>query len=275
MNKFLDGVYDISNEDYHGSQGISRSQLLHLNKSPYHFWYKTISGEDAKENPTTSMNIGTAFHGMLLEPEKFESQFLVMPNLDRRTKAGKEMYAQFMAESEGKTILTQDEYWRVYEMVEKISQHEIVATLLEGAKFEQSIFWTDKETGIQFKSRPDIWSPSMIVDLKTTANANYYSFQRSAMDYGYFLQAGMTYEACKTIGKPFEMFVILACEKEAPYVPAVYMMDNEALQFGIDQFQNLKKKLKACMDKNHWPAYEIKELSVPKYAINTITDFED
>jgi len=112
----------------------------------------------------------------------------------------------------------------------------------------------------------------MIVDLKTTANSSPHSFQRSALDYGYFLQAGMSFEACKSIGKPFDMFVILACEKEDPYVPMAYMMDDEALQFGIDQFSKLKNKLKKCIDNDDWPAYDIRELTVPKYAIHAIEE---
>ena len=41
---YTDGVYDITNEQYHASEGISRSKLMLLDKSPYHFWYETMSG---------------------------------------------------------------------------------------------------------------------------------------------------------------------------------------------------------------------------------------
>jgi exodeoxyribonuclease VIII len=107
----------------------------------------------------------------------------------------------------------------------------------------------------------------MVVDLKTTNDASPCAFTRSAMGYGYYLQAGMAFEACKAIGRPFEMFVILACEKDAPHVPAVYMMHDDALQYGIDQFTSYKKKLKECMDSNKWPGYSVQELELPKYAV--------
>lgn len=264
---YKDGIYDITNEQYHASQGISRSKLMLLDKSPYHFWYETMSGLAEKHESTAAMNIGSAFHTMLLEPEKFQMEFAVSPKVDRRTKQGKEEWELFSQISEGKIILSDDQFVKVNKMVALVSKHEIVTTLLGEAVYEQSIFWTDKETELQFKTRPDIWSSKMVVDLKTTNDASAYSFMRSALNYGYYLQAGMAFEACKAIGKPFDMFVILACEKEAPHVPAIYIMKDDALQFGIDQFTSYKRKLKKCMDENKWEGYVVQELAVPKYAM--------
>tara|TARA_R110000868_G_scaffold335547_1_gene596403 strand:- start:5067 stop:5897 length:831 start_codon:yes stop_codon:yes gene_type:complete len=275
MTTYKDGIYDISNDEYHASNGISRSRLMLLDKSPYHFWYETLSGLAEKRESTPAMAIGSAFHTLLLEPEKFSNEYAVAPKIDRRTKQGKEDYETFMQETAGKILLSDDQFVKVNNMVELVNKHEIVTTLLDEAVFEQSIFWTDEETGLQFKTRPDIWSAKMVVDLKTTADASSYAFTRSAMNYGYYLQAGMAFEACKAIGKPFEMFVILACEKEAPHVPAVYMMDDEALQFGIAQFSNYKKKLKACLDADKWEGYPVQELGIPKYATQQLENEND
>lgn len=269
---YQDGVYDITNEQYHASAGISRSKLMLLNKSPYHFWYETISGLAQKQEATPSMNIGSAFHTMLLEPAKFQMEFAIAPKIDRRTKQGKLDWEEFEKLSFGKIILTDEQFSKISKMVDLVSKHEIVTTLLDEAVFEQSIYWTDKETGLQFKTRPDIWSSKMVVDIKTTNNANLYSFSRSALEYGYYLQAGMAFEACKAIGRSFEMFVILACEKDEPHVPAVYIMKEEALNFGIEQFNTYKRRLKECIDSNKWEGYLVQELGVPKYA--TINDEE-
>lgn len=265
-DKFADGVYQMTNEQYHAAKGISRSKLMLLAKSPYHFWYEALSGLAEKKESTPAMNIGSAFHTLLLEPNLFDMEYCILPNLDRRTKGGKEMYEQFTNENKGKIILTVDQYEKVLLMVEQVNSHEIVKTLLDEAVFEQSIFWTDVETGIQFKARPDIWSEKMVVDLKTTADATPYKLQRSALEYGYYLQAGMAYEACKVLGKPFEMFVLLAVEKEMPHAPAVFMMDDDALQFGIDQFQHYKRMLADCLASDKWDTYPVQELNVPAYA---------
>lgn len=270
--EFKDGIYDITNEEYHAAAGFSRSTLMLLNKSPYHFWYEVFSGRAERKEDTPAMITGSLFHTLLLEPHKLDKEYAIAPKIDRRTAKGKEEWAEFQTYSEGKIVVTLDQYEKSQEMANQIREHEIVSTLLGEAVFEQSIFWTDKETGLQFKVRPDIWAAKMVVDVKTSADASYYAFQRSSVGYGYFLQAGMIFEACKAVGKPFEMFVNLVCEKEPPYVPAVYMMDEEALQFGIDQFNNLKKNLRECLDKDEWPAYPVRELGVPMYALKNIDE---
>jgi hypothetical protein len=272
QRKYDDGVYDISNEQYHAASGISRSKLMLLDKSPYHFWHEVYSGKSVYREATPAMNIGSAFHTLLLEPEKFNDEFIISPKIDRRTTQGKLDYEAFLKDSQGKIVLTDDQLEKVRTMVSQVNSHDIVATLLDQSVFEQSIFWTDIETGIQFKARPDIWSSKMIVDLKTIQDAALFKLQRSALEYGYYLQAGMIFEACKAIGKPVEMFIILAVEKEAPHVPAVYMMDDYALQFGIDQFRKYKLQLAECLSKNKWPGYSVQELEVPNYAVKQLED---
>lgn len=287
---YNDGVYDISNEEYHAAHAVSRSRLMLLDKSPYHFWYETLSGQSKPREATPAMVFGSAFHTLMLEKDKFNSEYCIKPELQkmpaelRLKDVGREAFEEnkeirkriqetnkiiseeFETLHSGKIVLTIDQFSQLGKMVNLIKKHEIVTTLLDEAVFEQSIFWTDKETGLQFKARPDIWSSRMIVDLKTTKEASPFAFTRSALSNGYYLQAGMMFEACKAIGKPFEMFVILACEKEEPHVPAVFMMHEEALQFGIDQFNAYKKKLKICLETNKWDGYPVLELGIPKYA---------
>lgn len=275
---FSDGVHDISNEEYHSSEGISRSALMKLELSPYHYWYEYISGYADKEKDTESMKIGNAFHTLLLEPHLFNDDFIVMPPIDRRTKEGKAAYADFEASAGMKTILTEYQYDTAKSMADAVLEHKMVKDLIYDAQYEQSIYWTDEETGLQFKARPDIWHPHIVVDLKSTKSGEYRDFQSSAIRYGYFLQAGMMYEACRSISKPFEKFVFLSVEKTKPYAPSVYPLDDWAIEFGIEQFNSLKKTLRMCIDKNEWPSYPIKELRIPTWARDTIdymADFDE
>jgi len=271
--KYEDGIHDISNDEYHSSAGFSRTQVLLMSKSPYHFWYEHISGLASKKEKSEALDIGGAVHTMILEPHLFPDLYAVCPKVDRRTNAGKEVYAQFEAENINKTVLTQDQYNKVYAMTHHARQHDIVNTLLENAEFERSIYWTDEETGLQFKVRPDIWSNKMIVDLKTSRYSNVNLYKSSAYSNGYYLQAGMFFEACKAIGKPIEEFVNLVIEKDEPYVPMAFVMNKEAIEFGIEQFNNYKRKIKQCMEADRWPGYKIQEISIPGYA--KITDEEE
>lgn len=295
---FADGIYNISNEDYHAASGISRSRLMLLDKSPYHFWYEVMSGEAERKEATPAMNMGNAFHTLLMEENLFLREYIVKPTLEklppevRQKDVGKEQYEQvkaarkevrdrnnalleeFNLQSEGKIQLTESQFDETWRWVNATKKHSIVNELLEDAVFEQSIFWTDKETGIQFKARPDAWKNKMVVDVKTAADAATYKFKRAALDAGYYLQAGMIYEACKSVGRLFDVFTHLVIEKKAPYVPKVFIMGDEALQFGIDQFMKYKRLLAECLSSDKWEGYQIEELSIPQYAVNQLQDEE-
>ncbi len=68
------GVYDdISNEQYHGGPGISKSGLDLIHRSPMHYKFATSAAND--NQPTASQALGTAFHALLLEPHIFAQTY--------------------------------------------------------------------------------------------------------------------------------------------------------------------------------------------------------
>lgn len=68
------GVYtDISNSDYHGGPGISKSGLDLIHRSPLHYQFATSAAND--NEPTPDQALGTAFHALLLEPAVFAQTY--------------------------------------------------------------------------------------------------------------------------------------------------------------------------------------------------------
>jgi len=133
---------------------------------------------------------------------------------------------------------------------------------------EQSIYWTDKESGLQFKARPDAWIRELgcVIDLKTTADASAWAFTGSAHKYGYFLQAAMVAEAVESLGETMKSFIVAAVENDKPHVPGIYLVENESIDKGRKEFKSLAMKLAHCIDKNEWEDYGVNVLSMPKYA---------
>lgn len=261
------GIYDISNNEYHSSPGISRSGIMLLKRSPKHFWHKYINPLREPEKSTAAKTFGNAVHTAILEPHLFFDQYCIIPKLDKRTTKGKEKFATFSAANIGKIILTEEEYSEIQKISHSINKTEIPQQLVEGAKYEKSIYWTDKETGILCKSRPDIWHTNMIVDLKTTADASFHAFQRDLYSYGYHIQAAMIREGIREImGKDMSNFIFLAIEKEEPFVPAIYQLDESALDRGRDALKCHLQTYKECLEKNEWPGYPIERISLPAYA---------
>ena len=264
MIKYENGIHDISNNEYHSSAGISRSMLMDFKRSPYHYWYKHLSGHYEREDATPAMNLGSAVHTLVLEEHKFDSEFFVIKT-DTKPRKDSKAYQMLLTEAEGKIILSRDEYIHAGKMALSVKNDVDARTLLNSCKIEQSIYFTHKVTGMQCKVRPDAWCKGLVMDLKTSGDASYKAFQSSAMNYGYFIQAGMMQEALQSVGESLECFTDLVVEKHAPFPLAIYMMTEDALDYGIKQFDNLITGLAKCLEKDKWPSYGIRELEVPNW----------
>lgn len=68
------GVYEgISNAEYHGGPGISKSGLDLIHRSPMH--YHAVVTADNDHTPTPAQELGTAAHALILEPEVFTATY--------------------------------------------------------------------------------------------------------------------------------------------------------------------------------------------------------
>ena len=262
---YENGVHDISNADYHASSGISRSGLLDFKRSPFHYMHNYLNEERIVEC-TPAMTLGALIHTMVLEPHKLDSEFLIAPAMDRRSKEGKLAYERFKIDLGLKTAITQDQYDEANRIRMAVMNHELAPSLLNGCQIEKSIYFTHEASGIQCKVRPDAWNKSLVVDLKSTADASFRAFQRSALNYGYFLQAAMIQQGLKAIGETMSKFTIIAVEKKAPYAIATYIIDKEALEWGNRQFDELMASFAKCLEKKVWPDYGLQVLTLPGYA---------
>lgn len=260
------GVFDYTNEQYHASEGLSRSKLWKFKQLPYKFWYEHLSGEYVSPADTEAFILGDLVHTITLEPHLFDDLYIISPDIDRRTKQGKLDYEEFKERAIGKSVIRPDILEQAISMAKSLNANSTVCDLLRDAKMEKSIYWKHEPTGLICKARPDVWQRHIVSDLKTTQDAGYRGFQLSAYKYGYFLQAAMIYEALKSIGEPFSNFVNICVEKQKPYAVGLYMMDDEALQFGLDQYNYLMERIYSCYETNVWPDYGIQKLTIPRYA---------
>ena len=263
---YEEGMHDITNEQYHGSEGVSRSALWTFKELPQKYWYQYLSGNYERPKESEAYLIGNMLHTKLLEPQLFDEQFYIMPKTNRTTKQGKIDYANALACAEGKSLVNEEQFTSVMQMHDSLANEQVVIDVLGEAKFEKSIFWRDEETGIMCKCRPDIWNDPVCADLKTTEDASPKGFQSSAMKFGYFLQAAMLYEGLKSIGMPFEAFLFICVEKKKPYSGGMYLLDDAALQHGLYVFHLLLRRFAACQRSNDWPGYGVRSLTIPKYA---------
>lgn len=174
--------------DYHAHQAIGKSTLDLIARDPHLVeWAKHAPVDTDK---TSAADIGDAFHALLLEPIRFDNSFAVAPEFNLRTNDGKAQAAEFAAANAGKTVLTAAENRMLQMMRDSVMAHPQARELIEAnGLVEQSFFWTDEQTGIDCKCRPDkfIADRGLLVDVKTTPSLSKFSY--SVEDYRYYVQA--------------------------------------------------------------------------------------
>ena len=260
--------YGISNENYHAGPGVSKSQLDDIADTPaLYLWRKNAPVDTTK---TKTLDLGTAFHCRVLEPEEFSNRFIVAPEFNRRTNAGKEEEKAFLMEcaSTGKTVITAEEGRKIELMYQSVMALPLGQWLVESAGHaESSIYWEDPETGILCRCRPDKIIPEFhwIMDVKTTADIQ--RFKTAYYDYRYHVQDAFYsdgYEAQFGVLPTFVFLVASTTVECGRYPVEIFMMGEEAKLAGQQEYHRNLRTLADCLNTDEWPA--IKTLSLPRWA---------
>ena len=251
----------ISNEQYHADPAVSASHLHAIARSPYHYWARYINPLRMPVEPTAAMRLGTLVHCVVLEPDEASKRFGVCG--PRNTKAGKEQAADMAAR--GIEAVTPSDMLTANCMADSVRSHPAASALLAHGKAEQSFWWDDAATGLRCKCRPDWYSGTTVVDLKTTTDASPAGFAKSVATFRYHTQASHYLSGLHGA----ERFVFITVEKTAPYVVAVYELDAAALAAGNELRQRDLRMIADCRATNEWPGYGdgCQTLSLPSWAL--------
>ncbi len=266
----MNGYVQMTNEEYHSSEDISKSDLDAARKSGLHFKYKK---EGPKIVPTQAMKFGSAFHALTLEPELFENEFIYKPDTTSRTwlltKEGKAWKKD--QEEAGRAVLTLEEKANLEGMSKALTDCDTAKKLLSASgKAEQSFLWTDKETGLGCKCRPDylLVDGGTIVDVKTTIDASYRGFLKSISNFRYHVQAGWYLHGLEqATGIRPERFIFIAVEKTAPFGVGVYEADTYMVVNGYDTAREDLAKIAKWKEEDRYPGYcdDIQQISLPPW----------
>ncbi|EAY7437283.1 PD-(D/E)XK nuclease-like domain-containing protein [Salmonella enterica] len=260
--------YDIPNEAYHAGPGVSKSQLDDIADTPaIYLWRKNAPVDTEK---TKSLDTGTAFHCRVLEPDEFSKRFIIAPEFNRRTSAGKEEEKTFLEECArtGRTVLTAEEGRKIELMYQSVMALPLGQWLVESAGYaESSVYWEDPETGILCRCRPDKIIPEFhwIMDVKTTADIQ--RFRTAYYDYRYHVQDAFYSDGYRAQFGEIPTFVFLVASTTAEcgrYPVEIFMMGEDAKLAGQREYRRNLQTLAECLNNDEWPA--IKTLSLPRWA---------
>ena len=259
---------DIPFADYLRLPRVSAHGLMQIERSPAHYRHAI----DTPREPTPAQALGTLSHLAILEPDRFDSEVFVAPEVNKRTKAGKaELEAWQASLPDDAVIADPDHHALACAMRESVMAQPYARALLEDGSAEQTMLATDHETGIDLKARAD-WLPSghaAIVDLKTAQDASETAFARAAGNFKYHIQAAFYTDIAKAVELGDCAFVFIAVETAPPHAVALYQLDDEAMHSGRIRYQRALDRYRDSRDSGQWPGYaqEIQPLTLPKWSL--------
>lgn len=180
------------------------------------------------------------------------------------------------ARAAGLVPVKPDEAEAVAGAVAAVQGHEVAGPLFADGVPEQSGWWTDPETGVGCKFRPD-WLTILAdgrvcaVDLKTTDRehgASAAQFARSVASYRYHGQADWYLTGLAACGLTDVAWLWVVVEVEPPHLVAVHAPDQEDLAAAAAANAAARRLLADCRDRDEWPGYpaEISTLRLPRWA---------
>jgi len=261
----------MNNKQYHAdTSAISASGLKLFAHSPAHYYAAYLDPNRIERSPTPAMRVGTATHCAILEPERFSAEYIALPEgLDRRTKEGKQAYADLLAT--GAELLTSDDMSLVVNMACAFRDNATSRALFDRKHVvEQSIF--AEVNGVACKCRPDFMTADglMVMDVKTTSDASPESFGKSAWSLGYHIQAAFYRRVIQSATGITPEFIFGCVESDRPYLTAYYTVPQYLLDYADGVIDALLEQYAECLRSGIWHGYiaeiEPQELSVPGYA---------
>lgn len=257
----------MNDKEYSAMNGIRRSDLWTINRSPLHFKYRI----EHPQEQTPAMRFGSAYHKFILENESFFNEYYVIPDVDKRTKAGREAIREAEDANPGKTGITAEEFEQIQEMRNMLILDPITRPYLEAiekgeARTEVAFCWIDKQTGEMCKCKADMildeGTNPTIVDFKTCSSCEDGAFQRDLKKYGYLFQAGFYCEGIDFCTLEKHAFTFIGQEKTPPYAPRIFYLEEPEIEVGKQQFHKLLMKYHECRMHDTWDGYEEEYLYV-------------
>lgn len=271
-----DGIYtDLSIEDYHNNHThISATQIKYARQSLRHFDYY-VSGKLPREEKT-HFDFGNAFELALLAPEEYLKKVAISPDAElvseilsdgvtknaRNTNRYKEKMNEFFESSVGKYVIHDrgtESFETIEEMLSSCYQDKIIQGLIKNTEYQLSLFWTDPDTGIKLKTRPDFCKrkKNVIVNLKTTLNGSPDAFSKDLKKYDYPIQAAIEIQGCLKSGlmEKIDTYFWLVVEKVPPYNATIYEFAERDIAAVTDTLFFLLEKIRKSREQNVFPGY--------------------
>ncbi|ACT65685.1 exonuclease VIII [Cyanophage PSS2] len=287
-------IHKQADSDYRAVNARSQSELKEILASPAH--YRARYGPDGEAFfPTPAMQIGTALHHRVLEPDTFSKHFVskadtkgdhTIPELKEIAKEkdidikGKSKKSDLMAAvfpdgapKERRKVFSEKDWLIVHGAADALRTHDVTGSWFDPGfpnyrKFNEVSIYDRDFRGIVRKARLDRIHIDLeagcmnILDIKGCEDCSPQGFTRSVVAFKYHLQAFYyTDMVRRAVGAgllpdmPIN-FYFCAVERKRPFSVNVFKATDEILEEGARLCDKALLLYAQCLELNYWPGYD-------------------
>ena len=256
----------LTNADYHSLTDIYSKSMLDLfahRPTKLQAYLKGI-----KRTESDAMKLGTLAHTALLEPTTLDARYRIhTEGLSKNSNAYKAIAAE--AEAAGRIVIDQDTFDEGKAIAKAVSDKfdRIAAKIggvspfkMSGGVAESSLFWTDPESGLRCRCRPD-WmcfdkksKSGFIIDLKTTRDLN--TFAKSVESFRYDVSAAFYSDGYEAVfGVKPTAYLLAVVESDKPHDVCIQYAPPEIAERGRRSYKRDLMGIKQVLETNEWPSF--------------------
>jgi hypothetical protein len=291
---------------------LSPSSISVFLKSPPQYHREFVLG--LKPEQTSAMFEGEVIHKAILEPDRFEKEFLVPEPRETFLTTIEQLKAEIMRFGEkpvkgSKADLINQllalnpsaRIWDVYldeinaserrvisqtlwetcrEIQNSVKRHLWLSKALDGGESEVPCYFEFSE-GVILSMRMDFYNTKhkqpIVLDVKTTRCAEYESFQRDVWNHNLYVQAAIYVDAVQKITGVTPLFAWVAVEKQAPYAVEVYAADFGLLEAGRAVYHKTIPKIIERYHSQDWSynKNKIVNLTLPAWGFSKLDHYAE
>ena len=264
----MNGIFgEMPMRDYHATPALNSSRM----RTGADVSFEVAEYDSTMPNDETVEQFNGNIIHHIFETKETDSKYAIAPDVDRRTKAGKAEYADFVEGlPEGVSPFTKVQHKMAHECLENALIHEESKKFLQHGMFERSYFCELQD--VEVKARPDIDMTHIatsnnfpcLVDIKTRGKGRAkrdvwnYEFWTSHM----YLQCGLQIMTARKLGLEVDNYFYLLVEKVPPYQINVVPVDAESIHWSIRATQKLIDTWKLWLDNGCPKSYGLKQKAI-------------
>lgn len=261
--------------EYHARPEWSRSQLEVLHESAALFCGRFVD-KVFPSKESSDLDVGTVAHAAILDEDGVEGICRVIPReaLNDQGHRKGAAWRQWSEDNADFIQLKQDELDPILHMVRNVFGNPAAEKILVGdGQNEFTILWTDEETGLQLRCRPDRIADLplgiVLADVKTTRATTPREFANDAVKFGYHRQAAWYIDGAIAFGFDPKAFIFIVVNKTPAHECEVYSLAWRAIEQGRAENRAALRELALRLETGNWNSSrwgDVYDLDLPEWA---------